>query len=234
MYKKILLLLMIVVLEIQFGNAQDKKSFAFGLKACPTVAWMKPNAKGYVSEGIQMGFTYGVWGDFFLSKNVAFTTGINVNYHGGKLHYPDSQVVGLTNTQGIFYRKYSFQAIQIPIMIKMKTDEIANMKFFANVGLAPAYLINAKAKKDEYVPAIGTTKVQYEADNIANDINRFRTSMIIGLGVEYPIKGNTAIVGGINFDNGITNVLKGYNAVDVTLKQKAISNYLELNIGVIF
>lgn len=234
MLRNFLFILIIAVIGINAGKAQDNKSFAFGLKACPTIAWMKPNAKDYSSDGIQIGFTYGVFGDFFLSKNVAFSTGVNVNYHGGKLHYPDSQLVLLTPTQGTFYRKYNFQAIQVPIMIKMKTDEIANMKFYANVGIAPAYLIKAKANKDEYTTNVGSSKVQYVADDITSDINRLRASMIIGLGVEYPIKGNTAVVAGINFDNGLTNVLKGNNAVDVTIKQKAITNYLELNLGIIF
>jgi hypothetical protein len=58
--------------------------------------------------------------------------------------------------------------------------------------------------------------------------------MIVGAGIEYPIDKSSAIVAGINFVNGLSDALKGKNAVDGTINHKGIPNAFELSLGVIF
>ena len=60
-----------------------------------------------------------------------------------------------------------------------------------------------------------------------------RGSLIVGVGVEYSVGGRTALVGGLTFNNGFTNVLKGTNDA-VGRKPSAINNFLELTLGVMF
>ncbi|MCG8307024.1 MAG: hypothetical protein MI975_06490, partial [Cytophagales bacterium] len=61
----------------------------------------------------------------------------------------------------------------------------------------------------------------------------FRASLIIGLGMEYKMNGTTTLITGINFNNGITDVLKSQNNL-TNLLNKSINNYLEFYIGVLF
>ena len=51
--------------------------------------------------------------------------------------------------------------------------------------------------------------------------------MIIGAGVEYEISGSTVAFGGIEFNNGFVDILDGNSG-------KGFTNYLGLNIGILF
>ena len=85
--------------------------------------------------------------------------------------------------------------------------------------------------------------VSKEEVNFDDETNFFRASLIVGLGAEYNISGNTSLVFGVTYDNGLTNIFDedGYNAdVDgngVNPKDKnikAFSKAIVLNLGVFF
>ena len=68
--------------------------------------------------------------------------------------------------------------------------------------------------------------------------------MQIGAGVEYSLSVNTALVVGLIFNNGLTNMLKnqfeepvqGAQSLDPfnAITEDAISNYMQLNVGILF
>eukprot|EP00039_Didymoeca_costata_P002492 m.359108 g.359108 ORF g.359108 m.359108 type:complete len:68 (-) comp113320_c0_seq1:30-233(-) len=67
---------------------------------------------------------------------------------------------------------------------------------------------------------------------------------MIGIGAEYNLSGNTSILLGLTFDNGLSNIYdvsvpkrdSNGNVLSngETEKLKAINNYIALNLGVIF
>jgi long-subunit fatty acid transport protein len=67
------------------------------------------------------------------------------------------------------------------------------------------------------------------SDNLTSFI---RESLLIGIGAQYRLQDNLKLFGGLNFNNGFTDVLKKgpYNTND----PKVISNFVELNIGLFF
>jgi hypothetical protein len=121
--------------------------------------------------------------------------------------------------------------IDIPVLIKMKTNDIGNFRFFGLIGVQPGVRIGSRAK-DSF--SAGPT-VTYTKDwhNIDSQTKLFRLSMVIGAGVEYPIDNSTAIVAGVNFINGFSDVLKNKNAV-TSEGHKALPNAFELSLGVVF
>jgi hypothetical protein len=56
----------------------------------------------------------------------------------------------------------------------------------------------------------------------------------MGLGVEYSLGGNTSIAGGLTFNNGFTNILKGDNPANNNRKHNAKANFIELSVGLLF
>ena len=58
--------------------------------------------------------------------------------------------------------------------------------------------------------------------------------MIVGAGLEYFIDESTSIVTSLSFNNGLTNILDGYNDVDESVKERATLYYFQLNIGILF
>ena len=176
------------------------------------MAWIKPDNKDIEREGYKLGFSYGVQTEFRIQENYAIASGVQVAYRGGKLKlvYDDS----LNIPDAVV--NYKLQYVEIPMALKMKTNEFNKIRYYGMFGLSPGFIIRAKYDTDD------------EDDiDAKKDINVFNVNMLIGAGLEYTISGSTALTGGIEFNNGFFDVFDGKDA-------KGVSNYLGLNIGVLF
>lgn len=227
MKKQILLLSFLLIAAGGFAQESGSK-FHFGVKAVPSLAWLKPDTKGLSSDGSKFGFGYGLITDFGFADRYAFSTGIEVAYRGGKTKESFSDTTGgttvLTNTSV----DYTLQFIEVPITLKLKTNEIGYMTYFFQVGFAPGYAIRTKADVKSVVQT-GTNTTTFEEEDVDVDegINNFNISLIVGAGAEYNLSGNTSLMLGITFNNGFLDMIDG---TDV----KANSNYLGLMVGVLF
>lgn len=203
------------------------QSFRLGLKGSPSLAWFKSETDNYDSEGVRLGFSYGLLSEFILAEQYTFATGINVTYFGGKLSYQDADV-----DLPMVERTYRLQNLEVPLTLKMKTREIGYNTYFAKFGFGGSVNLTAKANDKYYNPANSNTDHKDGID-IKGETPLFRVSMILGLGLEHSLGGTTALIGGITFNNGFTNILKGKDALSDRNKQ-ARANYVELSIGVLF
>ena len=216
--KKTLLALFLFITANSF--AQDASQVRLGLTAHPTFGFLKvENGKG---NGLSTGFSYGLMSDFEFAENYSFATGLTVTTINGKatiLNYnPYSSMIAGANSE--YDVKYKMQYLQIPLSIKLKTDEKDDMKWYGQFGLTTDFRIGAK----QDVKSGGTTL----ADDVkATDNTKFfRAGMIIGGGVEYRLSGKTSLLGGLTYNNGLTNMAKN----NQTIK----NHYVALNIGVFF
>jgi hypothetical protein len=205
------------------------KSVAMGVKLAPNIGWIKTDGDGYSSEGIVPGLSWGLIADFYFAENYAFSTGFSVSFHNGKVSYPDIQ----SDAIGWLNRRYRLKYIDIPMLVKMKTNDIGKFRFFGQIGLQPGVRIDSKAK-DSFKSTSPVFTANKDWHNIDSQTNLFRATMLVGAGIEYPIDNSTAIVAGINFINGLSDVLKNENAVDGTVEHKGIPNAFEISLGIIF
>lgn len=192
-----LFVLAFVVAVSSIVNAQsdNDSKFNFGLKLSPTLAWFKAG-EGVKSDGAKIGFAYGLIADINFAKNYCFETGIDVTYRGGK--FKDD--ISLT-----------LQYVELPITLKLKTNEIGYMTYFGRVGFAPG--VNIRTTGD---------------DNLKkSDINPVNVALIVGLGAQYSLGGKTALLFGLTFNNGFTDVIEAKNF-------KATSNFIALDLGIMF
>lgn len=227
--KKTGVLLVVLILGMSQLKAQYKP-FVFGLEFAPNIGWFKSDLKNYENEGTEVGFSWGFVSEFYLMENYAVATGFDVVYLNGRLSYPHAPEPG-SDTVGTLSRKYKSKYLEIPLALKMKTNAYGNMRFYGKVGLGTAFLLSAKGK-DKFTS--DSYNKSFEEDDIKNEMKNFRESLILGAGIEYSVGGSTLLTFGITFDNGFTDVLKYENTADPDVNHKAINNYLELNLGIIF
>lgn len=205
------------------------KSVIMGVKIAPNIGWLRVDQENYNSEGVVPGISWGLIADFYFAENYALASGFEVSFHNGKISYPDIQ----SDVQGRLDRKYRLKYIDIPVLVKMKTNEIGDFRFFGNIGVRPGVRIGSSAK-DSFTglsgPAITNTQ---DWHNIDSQTKLFRMSLVIGAGAEFTIDDKTAIIAGINFINGFSDVLKNKNVV-TGVGHKAIPNAFELSLGVVF
>lgn len=208
------LLYFIAFSMLPFITTAQEQKFHFGLKITPSMAWIKPDNKGTDRDGYRVGFSYGVQTEFRFQDNYAIASGVQVAYRGGNLK---SNVLDSTGANvGHITNKFKLQYVEIPICLKMKTNEFGKYRYYGQFGFSPSFRI--KAKYD--------SPVEEDLD-AKKAVALFNMNMIIGAGVEYTISGSTVLFGGIEFNNGFFDIFEANSS-------KGVTNCLGLTIGVLF
>jgi hypothetical protein len=215
-------------------NAQEKqRKFRFGLRIAPQLTWIKadyksiPKNETYENGGVKVGFVWGSQMDIQMNDQISIQTGFDVNYSSGK-------VKGTITGDTIFTlnQNYRMRFIEIPFGLKARTKEIGYMRYFFNLGLSAGfrYRTNTEFSTSDNN---NNNSINTDKNNESSTyVNLFRGAFYVGGGVEYSLSENTALIGGLVFNNGITNLLKSQNRTGAS--ERGILNYLQLNIGVLF
>lgn len=216
-----------LILLFTYAAKAQYPPYSFGLKASPQISWIKPNVDTYEGAGAKIGFAWGFIAEFNFSGNHSIGTGFNMLFNGGKLKFPAVQ----NGDTGTMIRDYAFKYLEIPLSLKMRTNDINGLRYFGRIGLGTALKIGAK-NTDEFTPE-GGTAITGKKTNY-NDAALIRESLMVGVGAEYEIKEGPKLGVELTFNNGLTNILKGKNTLDTSIKEKATSNFFELAFSVIF
>lgn len=195
----------------------DVNRLRFGAFIAPNISWMKPtaatdDAKQYdvSNEGLKMGFTYGIMVDYFFADNYGLVSGLSVTSTGGK-------ILAKARDQSPAFNKvlsadfnYRLQYLNIPLALKLRTDEINGFRFFGQAGITAA--INIGKKADYLVNYYGsdTTKSRDASDTKAKLTGSFGIiapilfEMNLGIGIEKPVSDKLRFYAGLFFNNGFT------------------------------
>jgi len=229
--------------DVKKSKKNSEASFHFGLKASPSLSWLKPNSKYLTHDGSRLNINGGLIMDFNFTDNYAFSTGFEIASFGGKLAYP------ATNKDSVFYypendtipfllstRVHKFRYINVPLTLKLKTNQIGAIVYYGQFGFDLGLRWRAMADDYGYQKKINTENNDVE---INEEISFFRLALNVGLGIEYNLAGSTSLLIGANYNNGFTNAfrkdskyLKDKNGE--RLKQDAFANYVSLSVGVLF
>lgn len=203
-------------------NSEPYYGFRLGLTAHPTIGWVKPETGK--SNGVNLGFSYGLMADFNFAENYSFTTGLTITTINGKSTeldpspYHNASLYPATTAYDL---KYMLQYVEIPLTLKLKTEKIGDVRWYGQFGLSNDFNIGAR----QDVSLAG--KVLYDDLHIKKDINFYRAGLIIGGGVEYDVAKNTSVTTGLTFNNGFTDISDD--------KGRSVKNhYLGINFGVFF
>lgn len=258
--RKLVPVLLLSVIALN-GYTQDFKKFRFGLMGNGAIQWLQTDVKGVESAGIVFRAGYGLATEFALSEGrFSFGTGLMVNDLGGKLDLPNNAI---DNTKTYFFpdfktdssnfvateRTYKLRYVDLPITLKMKTNEIGMLTYFGRFGVLPG--IRVKGKADTQLESTENIE-EYKSDyDVLKDSQLFKVGLLIGAGFEYNLSGNTSVLVGLDFHNGFTNILKkestnlsssiaNTNSTTNTeklsspLEQSATSKYIALTVGILF
>jgi opacity protein-like surface antigen len=214
--KKATLALAAILMIANSTNAQDR-STRLGLQVSPNLAWVTTDAENLDGDGQRLGYRFGLLGDFQLGSNANyfFSTGAFLNNVGAKLKatLPDSAKTVLTS-------EASYQYVELPVTIKLKTNEIGYLTYFAQIGFDAGIMVAAKVKTGQ------DTKFKDNSDNS----NLLRLSLSVGAGAEYNFSGNTSLLMGLRYSNGFTDV----NSDEANAPSPVKLHYFELTVGALF
>jgi len=225
--KTILSGVVILILMSTAAQAQNDTlpSMRFGMKIQPAMGWLRSDTEGIESNGSEFRFTWGGMAEFKFGERYYFATGIDVSNRGGSIRQTVTQDSLTTITDQNLKLKY----IELPITLKLKTNEIGYLCYYLQFGLAPGFNFRSNADITTTTQISGNGPVTTKAEKVDVDdaINFFNLSLVIGLGAEYRFSGTTTLVGGLTYSNGFLDAASDNN---VTLN----TNYLGLTVGVLF
>jgi len=212
--------------------AQDEKKFHFGLKAMPGVYWPKTDDPNLKSNGSAFGFNYGAILDFGFGGNYAFSTGVEVSSFKSKFTQTSSTTVGTTTTTCNASSELKLQYLQLPLTLKMKTNDIGGIKYFGQFGLGSSIALKGTSKVTTTTNG-GSPVITEESSKSKNEVFPIRESLLIGLGFEYNLQGSTSLLVGVNFDNGFTTILNAKDDAGNAIP-KAYCKGITLTVGILF
>lgn len=227
--KKIFFTLLAAAALVQTAQAQDIERvdtrvtvnrIRFGAYVAPNISWMRPTAtrsdnSAYDVEkgGSKAGFTYGLMAEYYFARNYAFVTGLQVNSTGGKINATRVDQMtkpGFSQVQKADF-DYRLQYLEIPIALKLRTDDISGFRFFGQLGLNVGFNIGKKASFDvTYFNKDGddqTHEVSDEKVKLTGGLGTIAPVMLamsLGAGAEYPLTHKLTAYAGLFFNNGFT------------------------------
>lgn len=236
-------------LNTQSPNAFIHKDTRFSLSFTPLVSWIKPETGNITSAGSKIGIAGGLSYEKSLtsgSSRAAYTIGLNVTQMGGVVKYDSLQVSSATRPNpNPIYRNveyaYSTRYVEVPVTIKLRTDEFGYHRIFFDVGVAPGFLWSGKADlsvTNVFTNAEGgnegrnVNQNKNDFDPLHSSVNQdniriFRVPLLVTAGWEYALSQNTIFFAGLRYSGGLFNVMSADNT-------EAFNNYIGINIGLLF
>ncbi|MDX1628414.1 MAG: porin family protein [Fulvivirga sp.] len=160
--------------------------------------------------GTAVRFAIGPIADYEIRENYFISSGLlfvskRVGLSGG------------TETAEFIPASYNLQYLQIPLTLKLFTNEVAlDKKLFFQLGGTLDFLINQE--KDDKL--------------LVEDFLFFDATLLIGMGLEYKVGLNTIVFGGFSYNRGLINAVNEHAPIGGDLSVK--NDYISLDLGIKF
>lgn len=191
--------------------AQEDPKLKFGLAGGPSFNWVKIKTNDINATKVPVTFNYGFYGDFQLTGNPKyyFSTGILFNNFSFDLDYKAAKSWNglLVATQEVSQMKLGY--LNIPLGVKMRTDEIGYSRFAGWFGLGTGFRINSSEQVTRTWTVSGVNYDESETIEKITEARVFKASVRLGAEWERKITKETYFVLGATFENGLTSLLKG-------------------------
>lgn len=204
--KKLFLFGLIALVFSTGADAQRQlrgRSVRFGFKIDPVLAnTLRPVENDIERTGSGFGVNYGLMADIMFSDGRgAFATGLEVAHASSELKYstPDrglhrSQAAGADQNY-----KLKLQYLQIPLSVKLKTNQQNGIRFWGQFGTYMGALL--KSRLNYSYGSVSESNV-----NSMKGTNKLNMGLLIGAGGEYQIAERTDLFFGLGLENGFTDV----------------------------
>ncbi|MCF3109155.1 PorT family protein [Niabella sp. CC-SYL272] len=195
-----------------------------GFKVDPVfVNTLRPLENGLEKDGSGFGVNYGLMADVqFSDTRGAFATGLEVAHASSSILIKDASK-GLYSGNDNQKYKLKLQYLQIPLSVKLKTNDINGLRWWGQFGTYMGALIGSR---------LDYTSGDKSEDNVnaMSKTNKLNMGLLLGAGGEYRLAEKTDLYFGLGFENGFTDITRNKDWKD----DKVALNRWALRLGVFF
>lgn len=202
----------------------------FGLFVQPGMSWIKSDANNVDAKG---GFSFG-WGlavDKIFQERYAFSTGFTHRFYKMNTDYN----LSFTDTAGVAHPyidaiDYKMQYIEIPLTLKLRTNEQGHMTYFGQIGGILGFPI-----KTRYDRMNGYDSSLNRDNEKAREFSKvLNVGLNIGAGVEFSLDDRTRLFGGLDFNQGFLNIIDDKKILGDNDERKITLGTISVKAGVFF
>lgn len=214
-----IILLSLLILISSYSSAQDTK-LQLAFVATPQASWLSSDNASAEYAGTRLGYSLGLQGDYFFTKNYAISTSVLYSKLGGKIQYNTATPmnVRIGGSTAILNPGdellYNLAYIEIPIGLKLKTKEFRRNSYWGQIGLSPMVNVSS-ANKDK--------------NSLSEEVGLFNFGYHFGAGTDFSLGGSTYLTAALMLTNGLVDI-----TTNDQFKDKASLSAVNLRIGIIF
>ena len=258
---------------VKMNNEKDAK-LRFGIKGISSFGWLIPeNTRRFSRYELGLGYGWGLNLEMKINKTTSFRTGFSLTNFKAGLNYfddelpqheetyyvvndfefvewennvtaPDGEIFQLLN------RKYNLSYVNIPLILKLKTNEIGYFTYFGEFGGLLSLKTKASVEdrsiplNDSLAPLSSEAFSTFEDLDLSSGTQPFRAGLSLGAGAEYNFSGSTSLFFQLNWNYFVTNVLtkqdnekylRTYDdGVFEPLGAKSIPGRVSITVGILF
>jgi hypothetical protein len=223
-----------LLLSTSLTFAQESK-FKLGLRFAPSLSMTRvvdveeEDGVSFENNSPGVRFSAGLTGDFYFGKNYSFYTGLWYTTMKSGVKFSSELVSGES--------VYNLQYVQVPVAIKLFTNEITtDTKLYFVLGGTAGIKINEKDVEWKTTGLIEEPSVTKPGRGTA--YSAFDAGLLVTAGAEYQLGENTIVFGGLSYNRGLFGVQskKGpFNTGDTASDKYTVSHQLlSLEVGLKF
>lgn len=234
----LLLLLLLAGFQVQAQNS----GFRLGIRFAPNLAtnrvtdMVDTDNLDFETNRSGLRFSAGLTGDFYFGKNYSFYTGLWYTTYRLGLKMNGTGLQAGRSASCI----YNMQHVQVPIALKLFTNEIAtDMKLYFVLGGTAGIKISEKEKEWEATSDRRLPELSMEKPTKGKAASFADVGLLLGMGVEYQLGENTSLFGGLSYNRGLLNVASKKGPIYVNQRDsdnfyKISTNLISLEVGLKF
>jgi hypothetical protein len=202
-----LTVIMLAVISVK-GNSQELE---FAVHADPVISWMGSNSSEYINEGARPGFNIGLSVLHYFDDHYAISSGISLISAGGRQSVTEIHRMIFNNIQPQVQPgdeiRYNLNYMNIPIGLRLKTDQIGYLTYFTDIGFDLRMLVKSTVDLPANQPPV-------DNENARKEVYGLNAGWHIHAGVEYDLNIDLTLFGGIGFDQDFFDITKDLKDVD--------------------
>ena len=227
--RKTLLIISLVATIIVGANAQTNNA-RFGVKLGPTFDWASSGSTAASNDGFGLGASLGFVCDYYVTNNVAVSSGVNFNLLRMKYSFTDRRLVNdfLEEANMTVNRRMKASNIEIPLKAKFKMDVLDSFAAYVEAGGGVSFNCKDFAK-DDY----SFYWVSSDGQSFVDCTNQYRVlqfSMIFGLGGEYEINHDFSAFAQLTFDHAFSNAF--ISSLEKQTGSILRNNFIGIEVGI--